>query len=126
METKLWLCSRVAVVALLGLAIFAPLAMAGETADPTRLAASSYKLERRVYELERQNRKLADQNRLIQQQLNPGGFFYGAFINDRLFTQEDGIPYGDVSGELMAGVVLGNHAVASGNLAKQTRPGRAG
>lgn len=47
----------------------------------------------------------------------PGGFFYGAFLNDRLLTQEDGIPYGDVSGELMAGVILGNHAVTSGNLA---------
>ncbi|MFZ0888549.1 MAG: hypothetical protein WA005_08865 [Candidatus Binataceae bacterium] len=47
----------------------------------------------------------------------PGGYFYGAFLNDRLLTQEDGIPYGDVSGELMTGVILGNHATTSGNLA---------
>jgi hypothetical protein len=47
----------------------------------------------------------------------PGGVFYSAFLNHRLLTQEDGIPYGFVSGELMAGVTLGNHAVTTGNLA---------
>lgn len=47
----------------------------------------------------------------------PGGFFYGAFLNDRLLTEEDGVPFGDINGELMAGVVLGNHAVTTGNLA---------
>lgn len=46
----------------------------------------------------------------------PGGFFYGAFLSDRVLTQEDGIPYGFVTGELMAGVVMGNHAVTAGNL----------
>jgi len=47
----------------------------------------------------------------------PGGVFYSAFLNHRLLTQEDGIPYGDITGELMAGVTLGNHAVTTGNLA---------
>jgi len=46
----------------------------------------------------------------------PGGFFYGAYLNHRLLTAEDGIPGGFVSGELMAGVVLGNHAKTGGNL----------
>lgn len=46
----------------------------------------------------------------------PGGFFYGAFLNHSLLTAEDGIPGGFVSGELMAGVVQGNHAVTNGNL----------
>lgn len=47
----------------------------------------------------------------------PGGFFYSAFLNHRLLTQEDGIPGGFVSGELMAGVIMGNHAVTAANLA---------
>jgi len=47
----------------------------------------------------------------------PGGFFYSAFLNHRLLDHEDGIPGGFVSGELMAGVTLGNHAVTSANLA---------
>jgi len=47
----------------------------------------------------------------------PGGFFYSAYLNHRLLTAEDGIPGGFVSGELMAGVVLGNHAVTAANLA---------
>lgn len=46
----------------------------------------------------------------------PGGFFYGAYLNHRLLTAEDGIPAGFVSGELMAGVVMGNHATTGGNL----------
>ena len=46
----------------------------------------------------------------------PGGFFYGAYLNHRLLTAEDGIPGGFVSGELMAGVVLGNHATTGANL----------
>ena len=49
----------------------------------------------------------------------PGGFFYGAFLNHLLLTEEDGIPYGVVTGELMAGVILGNHAVTTANLASQ-------
>lgn len=47
----------------------------------------------------------------------PGGFFYGAYLRDQLLTEEDGIPAGSVSGELMAGVVMGNHAVTKANLA---------
>jgi uncharacterized protein YoxC len=47
----------------------------------------------------------------------PGGFFYSAYLNHRLLTKEDGIPGGYVSGELMAGLILGNHAVSAGNLA---------
>jgi hypothetical protein len=47
----------------------------------------------------------------------PGGFFYGAYLRDRLLTEEDGVPAGSISGELLAGVVMGNHAVSSGNLA---------
>ena len=46
----------------------------------------------------------------------PGGFFYSAYLNHRLLDAEDGIPGGFVSGELMAGVVLGNHAVTGANL----------
>ena len=49
----------------------------------------------------------------------PGGFFYGAYLADRLLTSEDGIPYGYVSGELMAGVVLGNHTQTTANLVGQ-------
>ncbi|MGO9453887.1 MAG: hypothetical protein ACLQDV_22970 [Candidatus Binataceae bacterium] len=46
----------------------------------------------------------------------PGGFFYSAYLNHRLLTPEDGIPGGFVSGELSAGVILGNHASSGGNL----------
>jgi len=49
----------------------------------------------------------------------PGGFFYGAYLNDLLLTEEDGIPYGYITGELMAGVILGNHAVTTANLTSQ-------
>lgn len=47
----------------------------------------------------------------------PGGFFFGAYVPHTLLTIEDGVPYGSISGELMAGVVLGNHAETTGNLA---------
>lgn len=53
----------------------------------------------------------------------PGGFFYSAFLSNRLLTQEDGIPYGFVSGELMAGVVMGHSATTSANLLNQLVPG---
>jgi hypothetical protein len=47
----------------------------------------------------------------------PGGFFYGAYLSDRLLSHEDnGIPGGYISGELMAGIVLGNHTNTPGNL----------
>jgi cell division protein FtsB len=46
----------------------------------------------------------------------PGGFYYGAYLNHKLLTEEDGIPGGFVSGELAAGVVLGNAARTNGNL----------
>jgi hypothetical protein len=49
----------------------------------------------------------------------PGGLFYSAFLNHLLLSEEDGIPYGHVTGELMAGVILGNHAVTTANLASQ-------
>lgn len=47
----------------------------------------------------------------------PGGLFYGAYLNHRLLDHDDGVPGGFVSGELMAGVIMGNHAVTSANLA---------
>ncbi|HVN28107.1 MAG TPA: hypothetical protein VMT64_06455, partial [Candidatus Binataceae bacterium] len=46
----------------------------------------------------------------------PGGVFYGAYLNHRLLSPEDGIPGGFVSGELMVGWTQGNHATNSGNL----------
>jgi hypothetical protein len=49
----------------------------------------------------------------------PGGFFYGAFLNHRLLTQSDGIPHGEISGELMVGAIFGNHAMTNANLASQ-------
>jgi hypothetical protein len=49
----------------------------------------------------------------------PGGFYFGAFLNHRLLTPEDGIPGGFISGELMAGVIMGNHANTSANLVGQ-------
>jgi len=42
----------------------------------------------------------------------PGGLFYGAYLNHRLLDHDDGVPGGFLSGELMAGVVMGNHAVS--------------
>ena len=46
----------------------------------------------------------------------PGGLFYGAYLNHRLLSPEDGIPGGFVSGELMAGWVQGTRAPSTGNL----------
>jgi uncharacterized protein YoxC len=49
----------------------------------------------------------------------PGGFFFGAYLNHELLTEQDGIPGGFVTGELMAGAILGNHANTNANLAGQ-------
>jgi hypothetical protein len=50
----------------------------------------------------------------------PGGFFYSAYLADRLLSHEDnGIPGGYISGELMAGIVLGNHTNTTANLVGQ-------
>ena len=49
----------------------------------------------------------------------PGGVSYGAFLNHRLLSPEDGIPGGFVSGELMAAWIQGNHANTSANLVGQ-------
>jgi hypothetical protein len=38
----------------------------------------------------------------------PGGFFYGAYFDDKLLTQEDGVPYGSLSGEVLLGLIQGN------------------
>jgi hypothetical protein len=46
----------------------------------------------------------------------PGGFFWGAYLNHLLVSHEDGIPGGFLSGELMAGVIMGNHASTTANL----------
>lgn len=46
----------------------------------------------------------------------PGGFFWGAYLNHLLISNEDGMPGGFLSGELMAGVIMGNHATTSANL----------
>jgi hypothetical protein len=47
----------------------------------------------------------------------PGGFFFGAYLNHMLLSEEDGIPGGFVTGELMAGAILGNHVNTNANLA---------
>ncbi len=49
----------------------------------------------------------------------PGGYFYGAYLSDRLLTQENGVPYGDITGELVVGAVFGNNAKTNANLACQ-------
>jgi hypothetical protein len=49
----------------------------------------------------------------------PGGFFFGAYLNHMLLSEEDGIPGGFVTGELMAGAILGNHADTNANLVGQ-------
>ena len=50
----------------------------------------------------------------------PGGFVYSAYLADRLLSHEDnGIPGGYISGELMAGIVLGNHTNTTANLVGQ-------
>ncbi len=46
----------------------------------------------------------------------PGGLFYGAFLNHRLLSPEDGVPGGFVSGELIAGWTQGTSTASSGNL----------
>jgi hypothetical protein len=47
----------------------------------------------------------------------PGGFFYGAYINHLLVSEEDGLPYGNLTGELMAGITTGSSVHTSANLA---------
>jgi len=47
----------------------------------------------------------------------PGGLRYSAFLNFRLLTEEDGVPFGDVTGELEAALVQGNGAKTVNNLA---------
>ena len=49
----------------------------------------------------------------------PGGVSYGAYLNHRLLSPEDGIPGGFVSGELMAAWIQGNHATTNANLVGQ-------
>ena len=46
----------------------------------------------------------------------PGGLRYSAFLNYRLLTEADGVPFGDVSGELEAGLVKGGGATTVNNL----------
>ncbi|GEM_PF-615067 len=49
----------------------------------------------------------------------PGGFYYGAFLNHRLLTHEDGVPGGFVAGEMLVGWTQGNHALTKANLVSQ-------
>ncbi len=49
----------------------------------------------------------------------PGGFYYAAFLNHRLFTHEDGVPGGFVAGEMLVGWTQGNHALTKANLVSQ-------
>ncbi|HTR61992.1 MAG TPA: hypothetical protein VMH37_09840 [Candidatus Binataceae bacterium] len=49
----------------------------------------------------------------------PGGFYYGAFLNHRLISHEDGIPGGFISGEMLVGWTQGNHALTRANLVSQ-------
>lgn len=49
----------------------------------------------------------------------PGGFYYGAFLNHRLLTNEDGIPGGFIAGEMLVGWTQGNHALTNANLVSQ-------
>jgi hypothetical protein len=46
----------------------------------------------------------------------PGGFFFGAYLNHMLLSEDDGIPGGFVTGELMAGAIMGNNATTNANL----------
>lgn len=39
----------------------------------------------------------------------PGGFFWDMHLGHRLFEQRDGIPFGDINGELAIGLIQGNH-----------------
>jgi hypothetical protein len=52
----------------------------------------------------------------------PGGYFYGAYLSDKLLDEEDGVPGGYITGELMAGIVLGNNALTNANLLSQLLP----
>ncbi len=38
----------------------------------------------------------------------PGGFYWDAHLGHRLFEQQDGIPFGDINGELAIGLIQGN------------------
>lgn len=49
----------------------------------------------------------------------PGGFYYGAFLNHRLLSHEDGIPGGFLAGEMLVGWTQGNHVTTNANLASQ-------
>ncbi|HUA33645.1 MAG TPA: hypothetical protein VMA09_08560 [Candidatus Binataceae bacterium] len=49
----------------------------------------------------------------------PGGLYYGAFLNHRLLTHEDGIPGGFIAGEMLVGWTQGNHAYTNANLISQ-------
>ena len=49
----------------------------------------------------------------------PGGYFYGAYLSDKLLDEDDGVPGGYLTGELMAGIVLGNNALTTANLLSQ-------
>ena len=52
----------------------------------------------------------------------PGGLRYSAFLNYRLLTEEDGIPFGDISGELEAALVKGGGATTVNNLGTILNP----
>jgi len=39
----------------------------------------------------------------------PGGFYWDAHINHRLLTREDGVPFGDLRGEVAIGLIEGNN-----------------
>lgn len=52
----------------------------------------------------------------------PGGYFYGAYLSDKLLDDGDGVPGGYITGELMAGIVLGNNALTNANLLSQLLP----
>jgi hypothetical protein len=49
----------------------------------------------------------------------PGGFYYAAYLNHRLLTNEDGIPGGFLSGEMLVGWTQGNHVNTNANLLSQ-------
>src|SRR5581483_5931359 len=49
----------------------------------------------------------------------PGGFYYGAFLNHRLLSHEDGVPGGFIAGEMLVGWTQGNHALTNANLVSQ-------
>jgi hypothetical protein len=43
----------------------------------------------------------------------PGGFYWDAHLGHRLFEEQDGIPWGDINGELAIGLIQGNQRAAS-------------